>query len=127
LIVTDIAPAGATIVDAMSTMKIMGLEDLFQQAVNFSSQIDFSKSKTPDTVSIFESTIRYVGGLLSAYELNGNKPQVLVQKAQQLADKLALGFAASAVPFGFVDFSANKPVTGSTVRNHPLLSHVIFV
>ncbi|KAF8512523.1 glycoside hydrolase family 47 protein [Hysterangium stoloniferum] len=102
---------GATIVDAMSTMKIMGLEDLFNIAVNFSSHIDFSHSNTPDTVSIFESTIRYVGGLLSAYQLNGNKPQILVQKAQQLADKLSLGFAGtSPIPFGFVDFSIDKPV-----------------
>jgi mannosyl-oligosaccharide alpha-1,2-mannosidase len=98
-------------VDALSTMKIMGLEDLFQIGVNFSSHIDFSKSNTPDTVSLFESTIRYVGGLLSAYELNDNQPQVLVDKAQQLVDKLVIGFEGSvAVPFGFVDFTANKPV-----------------
>lgn len=106
---------GATIVDALSTMKIMGLEDLFQLGVNFSSHIDFSESNTPDTVSLFESTIRYVGGLLSAYELNGNKPQVLVEKAQQLADKLALGFEGSvAVPFGFVDFSTDQPVIATS-------------
>ncbi|KIJ32152.1 glycoside hydrolase family 47 protein [Sphaerobolus stellatus SS14] len=105
---------GASIVDAMDTMKIMGLEDLFQTAINFSSQIDFSKSNTPDTVSLFESTIRYVGGLLSAYQLNGNKPQILVEKAQQLTDKLALGFAASPVPFGFVDFSVDQPVIATS-------------
>lgn len=95
----------------MSTMKIMGLEDLFQSAINFSSQIDFSQSKTPDTVSLFESTIRYVAGLLSAYELNGNQPQALVDKAKQLTDKLVLGFqGATDVPFGFVDFSSDTPV-----------------
>jgi mannosyl-oligosaccharide alpha-1,2-mannosidase len=94
----------------MSTMKIMGLEDLFQFAVNFSSHIDFNMSNTPDTVSLFESTIRYVGGLLSSYELNGKQPQVLVDKAKQLTDKLALGFnGESPIPFGFVDFSTNKP------------------
>jgi mannosyl-oligosaccharide alpha-1,2-mannosidase len=102
---------GATIVDALDTMKIMGLEDLFAIGVNFSSQIDFSHSNTPDTVSLFESTIRYVGGLLSAYQLNGNQPQILVEKAQQLTDKLALGFTGdSPIPFGFVDFSTNLPV-----------------
>ena len=89
----------------------MGLEDLFQKAVTFSSNIDFSTSKTPDTVSVFESTIRYVGGLLSAYQLNNNQPQALVDKAKQLADKLKLGFnGAVGVPFGFVDFSTNQPV-----------------
>lgn len=102
---------GASIIDAMSTMKIMGLEDLFQTGVNFASQIDFSQSKTPGTTSVFESTIRYVAGLLSAYELNGNQPQVLVDKAKQLADKLILAFdGSSPIPYGFVDFSTNNPV-----------------
>ncbi|KAF8585387.1 glycoside hydrolase family 47 protein, partial [Ramaria rubella] len=94
-----------TIIDTLDTMKIMGLEDLFQIALNFLTQIDFSQSKMPDTVSLFESTICYVGGLLSAYELNGNQPQILVNKAEQLASKLVLGFQGSiGVPFGFVDF-----------------------
>jgi len=107
---------GATIVDAMSTMKIMGLEDQFQKAVNFSSQIDFSQSRTDASVSVFESTIRYIGGLLSAYELNGNQPQVLVTKAQQLADKLLFGFTGSSpIPFNEVNFATNK-VDTSTVR-----------
>lgn len=98
-------------VEALTTMKIMGLEDLFQIGLDFSVNIDFSKSKTPDTVSVFESTVRYIGGLLSAYELNGKKPQALLDKAKQLADKLSLGFQGNAaVPFGFVNFSTDKPV-----------------
>lgn len=89
----------------------MGLEDIFQAGINFSTKIDFSKSNTPDTVSIFESTIRYVGGMLSAYELNGKKPQALVDKAQQLTDKLALGFVdGHPIPFGFVNFANNSHV-----------------
>ena len=100
-------------------MKIMGLEDLFQQAINFSIHIDFSKSNTPDTVSLFETTIRYVAGMLTAYELNGNQPQALVDQAKILTDKLSLGFQGSVdVPFGFVDFSTDQPVlaTVSTTR-----------
>jgi hypothetical protein len=52
-------------------------------------KIDFSKSNTPDTVSVFETTIRYLGGLLSAYELNGKVDSILVTQAQQVADKLS--------------------------------------
>ncbi|KIM46837.1 glycoside hydrolase family 47 protein [Hebeloma cylindrosporum] len=101
---------GATIVDAMSTMHIMGLNDLFTEAVNFASEIDFSNSKTPDTVSVFESTIRYVGGLLSAYELNDQKYPQLKTKAKELADKLAFAWVgANDVPFGHIDFSTNTP------------------
>jgi mannosyl-oligosaccharide alpha-1,2-mannosidase len=79
---------------------------LFAEAVNFSSKIDFSVSQTSDTVrcacsrfssgacfdnpfSVFETTIRYLGGLLSAYELSDNKFPVLVQKAKEVADKMA--------------------------------------
>lgn len=38
--------------------------------------------------SVFESSIRYIGGLLSAYELSGFAYPVLVEKSKQLADKL---------------------------------------
>ncbi|KAF8512524.1 glycoside hydrolase family 47 protein [Hysterangium stoloniferum] len=106
---------GASIIDALSTMKIMGLNDTFDTCVDFATKIDFRQSKTPDTVSVFESTIRYVGGLLSAYQLNGNQPQGLVDQAQQLADKLALGFSGNrSIPWGFVDFSTNSPVHQSS-------------
>lgn len=44
------------------------------------------ESDTPH--SVFESTIRYIGGLLSAYELSGSAFPVLVQKSKELADKL---------------------------------------
>jgi mannosyl-oligosaccharide alpha-1,2-mannosidase len=95
-------------------MKIMGLEDLFQIGLNFATSIDFSQSKTKDTVSVFESTVRYIGGLLSAYELNGRKPQLLVDKAKQLANGLSLGFQGSVVlPFGYVDFSTGRPVVAT--------------
>ncbi|KAK0452349.1 glycoside hydrolase family 47 protein [Armillaria borealis] len=107
---------GASIVDAMSTMKIMGLNDLFSEAVNFSHNIDFSRSQTSDTVSVFESTIRYVGGLLSAYELGGKKDAVLVAKAKQLADKLSVGWLLQnqTIPFGEIDFSDDSPVISTS-------------
>lgn len=44
--------------------------------------------------SLFETTIRHVGGLLSAYEISGKQEQyfILVQKAEQVAQQLAYGF-----------------------------------
>ncbi|KAG9221641.1 hypothetical protein CCMSSC00406_0005554 [Pleurotus cornucopiae] len=106
---------GATIVDALPTMAIMGLEDFFAEGLNFSSHIDFSKSQTPDTVSVFETTIRYLGGLLSAYELSGQKFPVLVEKAKEVADKMAFAWVGdNKVPFGFVDFSTNTPTKATS-------------
>lgn len=42
--------------------------------------------------SVFETTIRYVGGLLSAYELSDRQHSVLLQKAKELGDKLAFSW-----------------------------------
>lgn len=70
----------------------MGLDDLFTEAMNVVSTVDFTKSKTSDLASVFESTIRHVGGALSAYELSDGKYPVLVQKAQQLVDQLAFAW-----------------------------------
>ncbi|KAI0296399.1 glycoside hydrolase family 47 protein [Russula brevipes] len=87
---------GATIVDGIT---------------QFTQFIDFTESKTGDTVSIFESTIRYVGGLISAYELSGKKHDFLIKKAKQLADRLSLGWSrGNTVPYGYVDFASNAPV-----------------
>ena len=38
--------------------------------------------------SVFETTIRYLGGLLSAYQLSDEKYPILLQKAQEVADKM---------------------------------------
>ncbi|KAJ3510034.1 hypothetical protein NLJ89_g4901 [Agrocybe chaxingu] len=106
---------GATIVDAMSTMHIMGLNDLFHEAVDFSSKIDFSRSQTDDTVSVFETTIRYLGSLLSAYELSNQEFPGLLQKAKELADKMAFAFrGTSPVPFGFLNFTTDTVMFGNS-------------
>ncbi|KAG7448703.1 glycoside hydrolase family 47 protein [Guyanagaster necrorhizus] len=107
---------GASIVDAMDTMKIMGLDDLFSEAVDFVGTIDFNSTKTGDTVSVFETTIRYVGGLLSAYELNGKKDAVLVAKAKQVADKLSFGWLLEnqIIPYGYINFTDNSPVIATS-------------
>lgn len=78
----------------------MGLDDeIFSQAIAKLSTIDFTKAKTSDLASVFESTIRHVGGMLSAYELSDRKYPVLLEKATQLADQLA--FAWVGVSFFF--------------------------
>ncbi|KAF9049289.1 seven-hairpin glycosidase [Hymenopellis radicata] len=107
---------GASIVDAMSTMKIMGLDDLFAEAVDFAGKIDFSRSQTADTVSVFETTIRYLGGLLSAFELGGKNDTLLVQKAAELANKMAFAWRdkTQLIPFGFLDFTANTPTIATS-------------
>ncbi|KIJ11859.1 glycoside hydrolase family 47 protein [Paxillus involutus ATCC 200175] len=101
---------GASIADAMSTMWIMGLDDWFEAAVNYTATVDFSKSNTDSTVSLFETTIRYVGGFLSAYELSGRKYDVLVDQAEQLAQQLSYAWVGNnAIPYGDVNFTSHEP------------------
>ncbi|CAE6457287.1 unnamed protein product [Rhizoctonia solani] len=106
---------GATIVDSLSTMHVMGLEDSFREGVEFTLSIDFTSSKTNSTVSLFESTIRYVGGILSAYELDGKKDKRLINKAQELADKLIHGWVDdNDIPYNELNFTTNRPIIDET-------------
>ncbi|KAF8342750.1 glycoside hydrolase family 47 protein [Cantharellus anzutake] len=102
---------GATIVDALGTMKIMGLDEEFAYSVNYTSHIDFSRSKTYDFVSLFETNIRYLGGMLSAYELNGKQDAALLEQAITLGDKLSYGWVGNnTIPFNRLDFTSNTPL-----------------
>ena len=82
---------GATLVDALDTLWIMGLEEEFTEAANAVHQIDFTTTPRND-IPLFETTIRYLGGLLSAYDLSGGKYKVLLEKAVELADILMGSF-----------------------------------
>ncbi|KIY74351.1 glycoside hydrolase family 47 protein [Cylindrobasidium torrendii FP15055 ss-10] len=102
---------GSSIVDAMSTMYVMGLNDLLDEAVEYVGTIDFTRSKTNDTVSVFETTIRFIGGMLSAYELRGKTDDILVAKSKEVADKLAFAWTTSGseIPWGHMNFNTNEP------------------
>ena len=43
-------------------------------------------------IPLFETTIRYLGGLLSAYDISGGKHKILLNKAMELADILLGAF-----------------------------------
>ena len=79
----------ATLVDSLDTLYIMGLQKEFTSAVNALAKVDFSRS-TMDKISVFETTIRYLGGFLAAYDLSDNS--LLLDKAVQLGDMLYVAF-----------------------------------
>uniref|UniRef100_A0A669DB04 alpha-1,2-Mannosidase n=1 Tax=Oreochromis niloticus TaxID=8128 RepID=A0A669DB04_ORENI len=79
---------GATIVDAVDTLYIMGLHEEFKDGQEWIEQnLDFSVNAE---VSVFEVNIRFIGGLLAAYYLSGQ--EVFKLKAVQLAEKLLPAF-----------------------------------
>lgn len=81
----------ATLVDALDTLYIMGLHDEFEEAVNFVGRMDFTRLSRPD-IPLFETVIRYLGGLMSAYDLSGQRFPVLLQKADELGENLMGAF-----------------------------------
>ena len=81
----------ATLVDSLDTLWIMGLTEEFENAVKAVETIDFTTSKRSD-IPLFETVIRYLGGLLAAYDVSGGKYIVLLDKAVELADVLMGAF-----------------------------------
>lgn len=81
---------GATIIDSMSTLKVMGLESEFNEAVEWVKNFDFAKT---GRVSFFETTIRDLGGMLSAYDMTADGDLLL--KAKDLGDRLLKAFDSS--------------------------------
>ncbi|KAJ5770821.1 uncharacterized protein N7511_002872 [Penicillium nucicola] len=69
----------------------MGLDEEFEAAVEAVHDIDFSIPKLA-TVHVFETTIRHLGGLISAYDLTKGRYPILLKKAQQLGETLYRAF-----------------------------------
>lgn len=81
----------ATLVDSLDTLWIMDFKDEFEEAVGALQQLDFS-SADGDELNIFETTIRYLGGFLGAYDVSNGQYPALLDKAVELADMLYVAF-----------------------------------
>lgn len=101
---------GASIVDGIDTLWIMGLHDEYLAARQWIEQnLDFSKFDSD--LSVFETNIRYVGGLLSIHALT--RDQMFLDKAVQIADKLLPAFETpSGIPYSNVNLRTGY------ARNH---------
>lgn len=82
---------GATLADSLDTLWIAGMKDEFEEAVKAVEELDFGTSFRKD-IPVFETVIRYLGGLLGAYDISGGKYQSLVDKACELAEILMGAF-----------------------------------
>lgn len=72
----------------------------FQEAKKFvEKDLNFNRNRF---VNLFETTIRALGGLLSAYHLSGEK--VFIEKAEDLGQRLLGALdSSSAIPFSDVN------------------------
>ena len=76
---------GQTLVDSLDTLWMMGFHEEFHRAATWAeTHLDFDKDLN---VNYFETTIRHLGGLLSAY-IFSRRPGLLL-KAMDLAQRLA--------------------------------------
>ncbi|CAL1403150.1 unnamed protein product [Linum trigynum] len=111
---------GATVVDALDTAMIMGADDIVSEAGSWVQTHLSDLIKKKGQVNLFETTIRVLGGLLSAYHLSGGekgtnvtykgpKPVVYLDTAKDLADRLLLAFTSSPTPIPFSDVVLHDP------------------
>jgi mannosyl-oligosaccharide alpha-1,2-mannosidase len=119
---------GLTIVEALDTLWIMGLDAEFAEGVDWvKSSLEFD---VDGEVSVFETAIRLVGGLLSAF--HACRDPVLLAKARDLADRLLPSFNASplGIPHRFINLrtgavrgsDTNPAETGTFIPEFGFLS-----
>lgn len=100
-------PLGATIVDAMDTLLVMGLTEEFEKGRQWIRD-SLNMGQMNVDLSVFETNIRYVGGLLSCYALTGDP--LFREKAVQVVSVLMPAFNT---PLG-IPYSLINPITKRT-------------
>ncbi|KAG1048075.1 hypothetical protein G6F43_009515 [Rhizopus delemar] len=103
----------ASIFDGLDTMIIMGLEEDYNRGLEHVKKVNWTVTNAPSKT--FETNIRYLGGLLSAYDLKGDLS--LLQKAVELADKVIMPSfdTPNRMPAAFVDVENQRPAKGNII------------
>jgi len=101
---------GLTIVDALDTLLMVGLDDEAREARDWlaSPAMRFDADRN---ANVFESTIRVLGGLVAAHNLGGDTESGhLLAKALDLAEKLVPAFKTkTGIPIMDVNFRTGDP------------------
>jgi mannosidase alpha-like ER degradation enhancer 2 len=98
-----------TPVDAFDTFTLLGLNAEAEEAKELIlTKLDFN---VDNEVQVFEITIRLLGGLISAYELDGNKKFLIL--ATDLANRLMPAFTSkTGLPYRYVHLQTGKTRDG---------------
>ncbi|ETW86588.1 glycoside hydrolase family 47 protein [Heterobasidion irregulare TC 32-1] len=109
---SDLTPAGGigyTVVDSLDTMLLMGLADEYARARAWvATNMTFERDASFNT---FETTIRVLGGLLSAYHLSG-EDALFLDKAKELADRLLPAFdTPSGLPLSMINLAKREGIS----------------
>lgn len=97
---------GLSLIEALDTLWVMGLDSRFQDGIDWvRTKLDFD---VDGEVSVFETSIRLVGGLLSAHHASGDR--AVLAKAKDLADRLLPAFASpTGMPYRKINLRTGKP------------------
>lgn len=100
----------ATLADTLDTLWIADLKEEFHDGVEALLEIDFTKI-TQGEINVFETTIRYLGGFIAAFDLSGDRR--LLEKAIEVAEMLYIAFdTPNRMPitrWNVEDAAASKP------------------
>ncbi|XP_063532966.1 mannosyl-oligosaccharide alpha-1,2-mannosidase IA-like isoform X2 [Cydia strobilella] len=92
---------GATIVDGLDTLYLMGLRDEFREGREWVAE-HLHIGEVDSELSVFETNIRFVGGLLSCYSLTGDS--IFKDKAVEIADALLPAFETpTGLPYALIN------------------------
>ncbi|KAH9849925.1 seven-hairpin glycosidase [Lenzites betulinus] len=111
-----------TMYDSLDTMILMGLWDEFRDALPVIQQGNFLHGGAwahSQYAPFFETVIRYVGGMLAAYALSGEK--LLLDRASHLATLLEPAFNT---PKGLPRFGVNTNTSGITPSLSGILAEI---
>lgn len=116
---------GYTVIDSIDTMQIMGLNQEYTRARNWvANKLSFDRNDGFSTFEVSQlertsvlvlilpsqTTIRVLGGLLSAYHLSSKDP-IYLEKAVELADRMLPAFnTPSGLPSSSINLSQRKGV-----------------
>src|SRR3569832_1741649 len=120
---------GLSLIEAMDTLWVMGLDAEFADALAWVKA--YSRYDIDGEVSVFETSIRLVGGLLSAHHACDDP--VLLAKAKDLADRLLPAFdTPTGFPYRYINLktgarrgqATNPAETGSYLPEYGMLSRL---
>ena len=96
-----------TAIDSMSTLWVAGHFSRFEEAYRLAISIPIEDNH--NEVNVFETNIRAIGGLLSAYALTSRSP--LLDVCTRIANRLVPALVSHAIPLSQVRLSSSEPST----------------
>lgn len=94
------AHLGLSLIEALDTLWVMGLDDRFADGVRWVR--DHARFDVDGELSVFETSIRLVGGLLSAHHASGDA--MLLERAHDLAQRLLPAFdTPTGIPYNYIN------------------------